>query len=113
MTDAKSSKREVKSTNSSGGFYRFSYDIFSVPKLREIKLAWSFRFKNIQANLSINKAEREAAFLGIFGGIFRQCFLEVLPKQLISLGSQLNSKSGWSLTSLLTLNQSLKNPKYN
>ncbi|MCU4676549.1 hypothetical protein N7931_13005 [Catenovulum sp. 2E275] len=64
-----------------GGFYRFSYDItpfihFNQPN--ELKVI----VDKVSANSSIETAERQADYW-VFGGIFRQVFLQALPQNHI------------------------------
>ncbi|MGL1956608.1 MAG: DUF4981 domain-containing protein [Colwellia sp.] len=61
-----------------GGFYRFSYDITPFLKFgqqNEVKVV----VNKISADKSIELAERQADYW-VFGGIFRQVFLQTLPK---------------------------------
>ena len=82
MTDATVmvNNKQVGPTHQ-GGFYRFSYDITSFlefGKANEIKVI----VDKISADTSIEAAERQADYW-VFGGIFRQVFLEILPKSHI------------------------------
>ncbi|WP_052074427.1 glycoside hydrolase family 2 [Shewanella mangrovi] len=64
-----------------GGFYRFSYDITPFLKAgqsNELKVV----VDKISANKHIEAAERQADYW-VFGGIFRQVFLQALPKSYI------------------------------
>jgi len=64
-----------------GGFYRFKYDITGLLKPGQENLL-EVEVKNVSANESVNKAERDADFW-VFGGIFRPVYLEVKPKEFI------------------------------
>ena len=60
-----------------GGFYRFSYDItpyLNFGESNQIKVV----VDKISADKSIEAAERQADYW-VFGGIFRQVFLQALP----------------------------------
>lgn len=64
-----------------GGFYRFSYDItpyLTFGESNEVKVV----VDKISADKSIEAAERQADYW-VFGGIFRQVFLQALPKSHI------------------------------
>ncbi len=61
-----------------GGFYRFSYDItpyLEFGKSNEVKVI----VDKISSNKSVEIAERQADYW-VFGGIFRQVFLQALPQ---------------------------------
>ena len=64
-----------------GGFYRFKYEVtplinFGATNRLEVTVA------KHSANVSINKAERQADYW-VFGGIYRPVYLEAVPPQFI------------------------------
>ncbi|MCH1919474.1 DUF4981 domain-containing protein [Shewanella sp. A3A] len=76
-----------------GGFYRFSYNITPFLKAgqsNELKVV----VDKISANKHIEAAERQADYW-VFGGIFRQVFLQAVPKahiDWVSLDAQANGQ---------------------
>ncbi len=74
-----------------GGFYRFSYDITDYVKAKssnELKVV----VDKVSSDKSIEAAERAADYW-VFGGIYRQVFLQALPKthvEWVSLDAQAN-----------------------
>ncbi|QSX32826.1 hypothetical protein JYB87_13885 [Shewanella avicenniae] len=78
-----------------GGFYRFSYDITPFLKANqsnELKVV----VDKISANKHIEAAERQADYW-VFGGIFRQVFLQALPQAHIDWVS-LDAKASGKFT---------------
>ncbi|MDT8301559.1 MAG: glycoside hydrolase family 2 TIM barrel-domain containing protein [Sedimentisphaerales bacterium] len=64
-----------------GGFYRFKYDITELVKFGGLNLL-EVTVSKVSANASVEAAERYADYW-IFGGIYRQVYLEAFPKQFI------------------------------
>ncbi len=85
-----------------GAFYRFKYDITKLLKYGQNNLLEVDVAKH-SANVSVNKAERQADFW-IFGGIFRPVFLEVLPPVHINRIA-LDPKADGTLTARITTNK--------
>ncbi|MBF9252710.1 glycoside hydrolase family 2 [Pontibacter sp. 172403-2] len=64
-----------------GGFYRFKYDISDLLKYGQ-QNQLEVKVRNVSANESVNKAERDADFW-VFGGIYRPVYLEAKPRDFI------------------------------
>src|SRR5258705_8251133 len=65
-----------------GSFYRFKYDITPLVKFGESNFL-EVTVSKVSANESVNRAERFGADYWVFGGIFRQVYLEALPEKII------------------------------